>query len=211
MKVLAGKSLVLISVVAASAFAGVLAFAAPPLPDTSAPNPATKLAPAAPVLSRKAKLDALYARLAVAANQQESDALLAQIHGVLMRSGSATADLLMARAGQAAHAGKDLLAQQIFDRIIDLDPDWVEAWNQRATFRFEQKDNIGSMSDIAHVLRLEPRHIGALTGMAYILEGQGLDKDALQVFRAILKIDPSLVDIQKKVKSLDLKVEGRPI
>ncbi|MBV1701725.1 MAG: hypothetical protein KGQ46_07900 [Hyphomicrobiales bacterium] len=206
MKVLTGKSLVLISLVAASALAGVSAFAV-----TAAPDTATRIAPAAPGVSRKAKLDGLYARLASATNLAESDALLAEIHGILMQSGSATADLLMARAGQAAHAGKDEVAKQIFDRIIDLDPDWAEAWNQRATFRFVQKDNNGSMSDIAHVLQLEPRHVGALTGMAYILEGRGLDKDALQVFRAILKIDPSLVDIQKKVKKLDLKVEGRPI
>ena len=43
-----------------------------------------------------------------------------------------------------------------------------EAWNQRATIRFLQKDLETSLLDCKQVLKLEPRHLGCLSGMANI-------------------------------------------
>ena len=67
------------------------------------------------------------------------------------------------------------------------------------------------MEDISHVLAIEPRHFGALSGMGFILEKSGLDKEALQVFRKTLEIYPQQETIRKIVDTLTIKVDGRDI
>jgi tetratricopeptide (TPR) repeat protein len=117
----------------------------------------------------------------------------------------------MSRAVSAVQA-KDLsLALELLDKVVAIEPDWAEGWNKRATARFMANDINGSMADIDRVLRLEPRHFGALSGMGFILEHEGLDKRALDVFRHVLSIYPGQPDIKKIVDRLSIEVEGRDI
>jgi Flp pilus assembly protein TadD len=67
------------------------------------------------------------------------------------------------------------------------------------------------VQDIQQVLRLEPRHFGALSGLGMILEEVGDDKHALAAFRRALEINPHLQRVPDQVKSLSEKVEGRDI
>jgi tetratricopeptide (TPR) repeat protein len=99
----------------------------------------------------------------------------------------------------------------LLDRLVALEPNWAEAWNQRATVRFLAEDFDGSMADIDKVLKLEPRHFGALTGMGVILQREGLDKRALEVFNRALEIYPAQSDLKDSVDKLTLDVNGRDI
>jgi tetratricopeptide (TPR) repeat protein len=117
----------------------------------------------------------------------------------------------MQRAAAAVQA-KDLpLALELLDKVVVIEPDWVEAWNKRATARFMTSDVNGAMADIDRVLKIEPRHFGALSGMGFILEREGLDKRALEVFRHVLTIYPGQPDMKKLVDKLAPEVEGRDI
>ena len=91
--------------------------------------------------------------------------------------------LTMQRASAAVSARQFPLALELFDKIVLLRPTWAEAWNKRATVRFLGDDMDGAMEDIEQVLKLEPRHFGALTGMGFIMQKEGLDKGALAAFR----------------------------
>jgi hypothetical protein len=156
-------------------------------------------------------LDELFKRLAATTDPDEGKGIAGAIERVWLRSGSDTADLLMQRAAAAVQA-KDLpLALELLDRVVAIEPDWVEAWNKRATARFMTNDVNGAMADIDRVLKLEPRHFGALAGMGFILEREGLDKRALEVFRHVLTIYPGQPDIKKLVDRLAPEVEGRDI
>jgi hypothetical protein len=156
-------------------------------------------------------LDELFKRLAATADADEGKGIAGAIERVWLRSGSETADLLMARA-VAAVQGKDLpLALELLDKVVTIEPDWAEGWNKRATARFMANDTNGAMADIDRVLKLEPRHFGALSGMGFILEREGLDKRALEVFRHVLTIYPGLPDIKKLIDKLVPEVEGRDI
>ena len=85
------------------------------------------------------------------------------------------------------------------------------AWNQRATTKFLAGDRDGAMADLNQVMKLEPRHFGALAGMGMILQGAGLDKSALEIFKKALGIYPLAPDIQKLVEKLTRGVEGQNI
>jgi hypothetical protein len=160
---------------------------------------------------RASVLNELFKRLAATADAEEGKGIAGAIERVWLRSGSDTAELLMSRAMTAVQA-KDLpLGLDLLDKLVAIEPDWAEGWNKRATARFMANDMNGSMADIDRVLKLEPRHFGALSGMGFILEREGLDKRALEVFRHVLTIYPGLPDIKKIVDKLAPEVEGRDI
>ena len=48
---------------------------------------------------------------------------------------------------------------------MKVKPDYVEAWNRRATIYYMKKDYGHALADIREVLKREPRHFGALAGL----------------------------------------------
>jgi len=165
----------------------------------------------APEAMRKQMLDALFDRLLNAGDPGDAQRIAAAIERVWLQSDSDTAKLLMQRATVSMLARQFPLALSLFDKLIALEPDWAEAWNQRATTRFLAGDTDGAMADINRVLKLEPRHFGALAGMGMILQGAGLDKSALEIFKKALGIYPLESNIQILVEKLTLEIEGQDI
>eukprot|EP00445_Apocalathium_hangoei_P020121 CAMPEP_0203904138 /NCGR_PEP_ID=MMETSP0359-20131031/45996_1 /ASSEMBLY_ACC=CAM_ASM_000338 /TAXON_ID=268821 /ORGANISM="Scrippsiella Hangoei, Strain SHTV-5" /LENGTH=575 /DNA_ID=CAMNT_0050828299 /DNA_START=92 /DNA_END=1819 /DNA_ORIENTATION=- len=55
-------------------------------------------------------------------------------------------------------------AEGYFSKAVLLDPKFPEAWNRLATVHYLMQSYDASLSDIDHVLALEPRHFGALSG-----------------------------------------------
>ncbi|MFL4985879.1 MAG: tetratricopeptide repeat protein [Xanthobacteraceae bacterium] len=160
---------------------------------------------------RTQNLDFLFGALKAAPDNETAKAIEERIWALWFVSGSDTADLLMTRVKTAVE-GKDLdLAVQLLDAIVEIKPDYVEAWNRRATLFFMKKDYGRALADIRQVLAREPRHFGALSGLGLIMQELGDDKRALDVFRRALAVHPHLERIPDVVKQLTEKVEGRDI
>jgi tetratricopeptide (TPR) repeat protein len=176
----------------------------PQLKQALAPKPA-------PEAMRKQLLDGLFDRLRKAGDQGDAQRIAASIERVWLNSYSDTANLLMQRAMVSMQAGDYPLALSLFDKLVAFEPDWAEAWNQRATTRFLTGDTDGAMADIGEVVKLEPRHFGALAGMGMIMQGEGLEKSALKIFKKALGIYPLEPNIQKLVEKLTLEIEGQDI
>ena len=124
-----------------------------------------------------------------------------------------TIDLLNDYFQNNLHVG-DIRAAKgmpLLDAVIKLRPDYVEAWNRRATLYYLRNDYTRSLQDIEQVLVREPRHFGALAGLGMIMQDLGDDKRALDAFRQALAINPHLDRIPDLVKTLSEKVEGRDI
>lgn len=66
-----------------------------------------------------------------------------------------------------------------------------------------------SMSDINQVLAIEPRHFGALAGMAAIMAQTGRDEMALKAWERFLDIYPTERQAQKELGDLAEKLTGR--
>ena len=103
------------------------------------------------------------------------------------------------------------VALKLLDAVVKLRPDYVEAWNRRATLYYLKNDFAHSIADIQQVLAREPRHFGALAGLGMIMQDLGDDKRALEAFRKALAINPHLEKVPELVKTLSEKVEGRDI
>ena len=94
---------------------------------------------------------------------------------------------------------------------LDHSPDFAEAWNARATAYYMAGEFGPSVADIARVLTLNPRHFGALSGLAMILEESGKPEKALEVYRAALAIHPHLQGATEAVERLETEAEGQEL
>lgn len=156
-------------------------------------------------------LDTLFGALKVAPDETSAKAIEDRIWAAWIVSGSDTCDLLMNRVKEATDEKDYDLAIKLLDAIIAIKPDYVEAWNRRATVFYLKQDYGHALADIREVLAREPRHFGALAGLGMILQDMGNDKHALEAFRRALAIDPHLQNLSDVVKTLTEKVEGRDI
>jgi tetratricopeptide (TPR) repeat protein len=156
-------------------------------------------------------LDRLFEALKVAPDDESAKYVENRIWAIWLGSASDTANLLMGRVKTAVDAEDFDLAVKLLNAIIDIKPDFVEAWNRRATVYYAKKEFGRALSDIREVLAREPRHFGALSGLGIILQELGDDKHALDVFRRALAIHPHLERIPDLVKKLSDKIDGRDI
>lgn len=189
--------------------ATALLLAGPALAQTTGED--HSVAASTPAQSAAGRLDTLFDRLKHEPNEQAARLLAAEIVDQWGASGSANADLLMQWAADAMKAKKFPVAQDLLDQVVTLYPDYAEGWNRRATLNFMMGDYPRSMADIARTLRLEPRHFGALSGMAGILEQTGRNEEALEAYRRVLEIYPMMRSAQAEVAKLSDQLAGEGI
>ena len=156
-------------------------------------------------------LDRLFEALKIAPDEESAKYIENRIWAIWLASGSDTANLLMGRVKTAMEAKDFGLAIRLLNAIIDMRPDFIEAWNRRATLYSMKKDFTRAIGDIREVLAREPRHFGALAGLGIILQEFGDDKRALDAFRRALAIHPHIERVPDMVKRLSDKIDGREI
>jgi tetratricopeptide (TPR) repeat protein len=155
-----------------------------------------------PAIVRADLLDSLFARLRKVESPVEAQTVERAIWELWMRSDSPTAELLLAQAIKALGAGEEQPSLAILNKLIAVHPDFAEAWNKRATVYFMIGRYEDSLADINHVLDLEPRHFGALSGLGMIKQQQGDKKAALAAFRDALAVNPQLEGAKQAVEEL---------
>jgi tetratricopeptide (TPR) repeat protein len=208
----------LIGAVLGIAFAATAVRAQSPTPPPASPPPAARQLPGPPEKipeatnrDRSRGIDFLLGALKNAPNKDAARFVEGRIWAQWSRTSSDTANLLMTRAKTASDARNMDLAVQLLDAIVKLKPDYIEAWNRRATIHYAQNKYSEALSDIREVLKREPRHFAALAGLGMILQEMGDDDRALAAYRRALEINPHLERIPERVKQLTEKVEGRDI
>src|SRR6204780_6027700 len=183
---------------------------APPLKQQKKlPEPPGKLAKVG--ADRTRGLDFLFGALKAAPDEASAKHVEARIWALWLQTPSDTAALLMMRAKAAMDAQQMEVALKLLDAVVKLRPDYVEAWNRRATLYYLQNDYAHSLADIEQVLVREPRHFGALAGLGMIMQDLGDEKRALDAFRRALAVNPHIDKVPELVKTLTEKVEGRDI
>jgi tetratricopeptide (TPR) repeat protein len=139
-----------------------------------------------------AEREMLFTALVKAANAREAAGISAKIWALWFRAPNAEAADLMRQAREHGAVRDYAGSNALLDKLIQAEPDWAEAWNQRATLRYIVHDFEGSLADIDRVLALEPKHFGALSGQAIILMHQGNMAAGQEALRRAVAIDPFL-------------------
>jgi len=155
------------------------------------------------------ELDALFAQLEQAEDQQQATPIEQAIWGRWADSGSPTVNILLERANAAEDAGDAELAERFLDQASDLAPDYAETWNRRANLYYAIDDYPGAIAAIQETLKREPRHFAALAALGMIYEELGQQRPALEAFRAALVIHPNYEVALQGVRRLEPRVDGR--
>lgn len=163
-----------------------------------------------PAFAQEPTLDQLFEALR-APGDTNWEAIEDRIWETWSESGSPAMDLLLDRGREAISDGEFDVAIEHLTALVENAPEFAEGWNARATAYF-QADLYGpALSDIAHVLTLEPRHFGAIAGLGRILEDTGDLKGALEVYRKAVAIHPHRPDLREAVERLEAELQGKSI
>ncbi|MFI0842418.1 tetratricopeptide repeat protein [Mesorhizobium sp. IMUNJ 23232] len=187
-------------------FGAAPAFAA----DAASPPPTEK--PEATIPKTKAeRLDELFANLKRERNEKAAERIASRIWEEWNRSDSAIVDLMMQWSQQAVEKKKFDVALDFLDQVVTLSPDYAEGWNRRATVHFMMHNYAKSMADIERTLEIEPRHFGALSGLAQIMKETERKELALDAYQRVLVIYPMLRNAQNEVATLSEELTGEGI
>ncbi len=118
--------------------------------------------------THETELNQLFTQLSSASNQETALIAETQIWKIWFQSGNQEVDELMQEAIKRRSVFDFNGAIEVLSQIIIIQPNYAEAWNQRATAYFHQEKYEESLEDISKTLELEPRHFGALAGRAII-------------------------------------------
>ncbi|WP_250995377.1 tetratricopeptide repeat protein [Agrobacterium vitis] len=152
--------------------------------------------------------DELLTQLKRERQPQAAKAIAAAVMADWSNSGSPTVNLLMQWADKAIKDKKNAAALDFLDQAIVLEPDYANGWGHRASLHYSQGNYRKAISDLNHVLAIEPRHFGALEMLANILAETGSDQKALEAWQRYLAIYPADRAAQKTVTELSEKLAG---
>lgn len=159
---------------------------------------------------REQRIDDFFARLKKTRSPGAANRIASNIWSEWYRSGSASIDLLM-EWSDAAMKRKDFnIALDLLDQVVTRNPEYAEGWNRRATLHFFMSNYNKSMTDIYKVLEIEPRHFGALSGMANILEQSGNKQAAFDAWQRVLEVYPAMQTGQNAIIRLADELGGDP-
>jgi tetratricopeptide (TPR) repeat protein len=184
----------------------------PDPPKSLAPQPGQRgsALPKTPA-EREKMLSDLYALLATADSEDSAKAVAEAIERIWLYSGSPTVDLLMERAFKAVAEKKLDVAITFLNRVVDMAPDYAEAFNRRAYVNFMRNDFDHALGDLRRVLALDPSHFKALEGLGQILRDIGQKKPALKAFRQLLAVHPYWPGAKEAIEELERDVDGQGI
>ena len=125
------------------------------------------------------------------------------------RSGDGEIDSLMARGNEEMSAGRQRQAILVFSQVIERKPDFAEGWNRRATAYYLSGEYRKSIADCDEVLKRNPRHFGALSGLGQIYAKLEEYETALGWFRKALEVNPNMVGVEINIESIRQRLSER--
>ena len=118
---------------------------------------------------------------------------------------------LLADGSSAMMDNKLDAAYDKFTEVIELDPNWAEAWNKRATVLYLMGKYELSQADIDKVLMIEKRHFGALTGQGLVQTALKNYQKAIDSYIEAHKVHPFMKSPMIMIEKLQIELQKQSI
>jgi tetratricopeptide (TPR) repeat protein len=128
---------------------------------------------------------------------------------VWSRSGDPEVDRLFVEGVAEMGARQLRRAVETFSRIIEMKPDFAEAWNKRATIYFWLGEHEKSLADCDEVMKRNPYHFGALSGYGMIYMRLDRPERAIEYLQRALAINPNLRQLRSTIEELERELRER--
>ena len=152
---------------------------------------------------KDSRLNSLFDELFLSNDKMQASTILADIWDIWSIAENIEAQEIFDEGNDMMDRGRLEEAITLFTQVIDIQPDFAEGWNKRATVLFLKGDLEASISDIQKTLELEPRHFGALDGLAEIYLIQDDLLGAAVTYKRILEIIPTSKKSQDRLKLIN--------
>ena len=93
-------------------------------------------------------------------------------------------------------------ACNIVNELINLYPDWAEAYNQRAIIHYKSEYYIYAQNDCLHTLSLFPDHFGSLSTLGHTCAKLGKYEGAIMCYRNVMNIHPRMSGIRQSLRTV---------
>ena len=158
------------------------------------------------------KIDKLFDQLKSTTNYQESKEIESKIWELWTTHPSENSlTALLADGSFYMSQNKLETAYETFTKTIELDPNWPEAWNKRATVLYLMGKYELSQADIDKVLELEKRHFGALSGQCLVQTALQNYQKAIESYIEAHKIYPSMESPLMMIEQLNILMQKESI
>ena len=158
------------------------------------------------------KIDELFNQLKNATSYQVSKEIESKIWELWTTHPSKNSlTALMADGSFYMSQNKLETAYETFTKTIELDSNWAEAWNKRATVLYLMGKYELSQADIDKVLKLEERHFGALSGQGLVQTALNNYQKAIDSYIEAHKIHPNMKTPLIMIEKLQLQIKKESI
>ena len=152
---------------------------------------------------KDSRLNSLFDELFLSNDNMQASSILADIWNIWSIAENVEAQKIFDEGNKMMDRGSLEEAIALFTQVIDIKPDFAEGWNKRATVLFLKGELEASILDIQKTLELEPRHFGALDGLAEIYLIQDDLLGAAATYKRILEIIPTSKKSQDRLKLIN--------
>ena len=157
------------------------------------------------------ELDELFQLLQTATDLEEARVLSDQIWFNWYQHDDDEVTRLMELGETSLRRGQLKEAVQIYSRVIELDQQYAEGWNRRATTYYMMGRYVESTADVVATLALEPRHFGALSGQGMIYMRLDNSEKAIEYMEKALEVNPHMVGVQETIEILKKQQQDETI
>jgi tetratricopeptide (TPR) repeat protein len=180
-------------------------FAPPAFAQVAKDSAVVEVAPQPPVdpaRKRADDIDRLFGQLQNK-DAHNPGAMIEKIWTLWSANESPMAEVLLSQSGKAMQDGAFDTSEKMLNELIGAYPDYVEALNKRAMLYYNQKRYDEALVDLNAVLDNEPRHFGALSGLAAVYQAQGNVAKAASTLREAISVNPHLNAAKDVLKQLE--------
>jgi tetratricopeptide (TPR) repeat protein len=124
------------------------------------------------------------------------------------RSGTPEANHEVCRGTKALNRRDFEHALTHFNRAVDKDPSFAEAYNQRAIVHYLLERFEDSIEDCHRAVSRMPCHFGAWAGMGHCYAHLGKPAEAIRSYEKALEINPRLEGVRQGIEELREKSSG---
>jgi tetratricopeptide (TPR) repeat protein len=130
------------------------------------------------------------------------------VWGIWMRTDDPVADPLFQTGMQLLSEDKPRDAIEKLDQVIDLKPDFAEAWNRRGDAYVALGDENRALAEYERALALNPYQFGTLASCGEIWMTRSDYRKAADYFRRALDLNPNLREVADALHDLEEKLEN---
>ena len=124
------------------------------------------------------------------------------VWGIWMRTGDSIIDPMFQSGITLITENEPAAAIEKLNSVIELRPEFAEAWNRRGDAWASAGDEARALADYTHTIELNPYHFGALESCGRIWFERREARKAADFFRRAVEINPNLWNVVEALRKL---------